>query len=266
MLTQDTAYGPKSPGVCFVTATADYTVHGDIVRVCGPIKCPGKSIKIVCRVLEFYPDSQLQPAAIVVDGKKGEDGDPVTGMPNKGADGAEFGSFGAAGERGKAGNDGTKSEAGGTVALFCGTLSLGSGATVSAMGGGGGNGAMGGPGGNGGRGHDGYDPHEMVHRHLEMLGGLGGWGGHGGLGGVGSHGGRGGSITVHYGRLRSRDGKLNLSVRGGDGGRGGQGGNGGRGETPGQVMIYAIGSAQGAVAEPRVRAAKAGSAARAVRS
>jgi hypothetical protein len=71
VLTQDTAYDPKSPGVCFVAGTADHTVHGDVVRVVGPIACPGRSISIFCRVLQFYPDSRLQPAAIIVDGKNG---------------------------------------------------------------------------------------------------------------------------------------------------------------------------------------------------
>jgi hypothetical protein len=66
ILTQDDEYDPHKPGVCFVAETADYTVRGDVVRVCGPIKCPGKTIKIVCRVLELYPDSKFKDAAIIV--------------------------------------------------------------------------------------------------------------------------------------------------------------------------------------------------------
>ena len=229
VLTQDTAYGPTTPGVCFVAGTAAYTVHGDVVRVVGPIACPGKSVEIVCRVLQLYPDSQFRPAAIVVDGTRGDDGKPINSMPKRGADGSDFGSFGEAGARGDAGNDGQEAGAGGAVAVFAGTLSLESDATVSAAGGRGGDGSDGGPGGDGGRGHDGYDPHEMAHQHLEMVGGLGGWGGHGGPGGAGNHGGRGGSVTVHYDLLRSSGHTLKLSVRGGDGGRAGRGGTGGRG-------------------------------------
>jgi hypothetical protein len=91
-------------------------------------------------------------------------------MPKRGADGPEYGWFGEAGERGEAGDDGKEVGAGGTVALFCGRLSLESDATVSAVGGRGACGSNGGPGGDGGRGHDGYDYHELVHRHLNELG------------------------------------------------------------------------------------------------
>jgi hypothetical protein len=87
ILTQDNKYDTSKPGVCFVAETANYTVRGDVVRVCGPIKCPSKSIKIVCRVLQCYPDSKLKDAAIIVDGKAGKDGKPAGDLPTDGKDG-----------------------------------------------------------------------------------------------------------------------------------------------------------------------------------
>src|SRR5918912_3349576 len=155
-LTQDTAYDAKGPGVCFVAETADYTVHGDVVRVCGPIRCPGRALKIVCRVLEFYPDSQLRPAAIIVDGQKGEDGGLVVGLPKHGADGVGLrdlhspsdiyhhqssGVDGGVGEPGNPGNNGAPGHDGGTIEIHCQTLFPTCSTTLSAKGGNGGSGS-----------------------------------------------------------------------------------------------------------------------------
>lgn len=56
-LTMDTGYDPYHAGVVPVAATCDYTVRGDVVRVVGPIHCPGRTVVIVCRRLELLPDT-----------------------------------------------------------------------------------------------------------------------------------------------------------------------------------------------------------------
>ena len=184
ILTNDTPPDSKTPGVCPIAETADYTIYGDVVRVCGPIICPGKSIKIVCRSLQFYPDSLSQGAAIVVDGTKGEKGDVVRAEPSRGSDGPAYGLNGKSGEEGKPGNDGKSAGgAGGTIHLFCGTLSLQSDVVLSAKGGGGGGGSDGTNGGTGGRGHDGFRQTMDDRRDAIETAGIGGRGGPGGPGG-----------------------------------------------------------------------------------
>ena len=52
-----------------VPRDADLFVYGDVVRIRGPDRGAGKTILIVCRVLEAVPASR--PAAIIVDGAAG---------------------------------------------------------------------------------------------------------------------------------------------------------------------------------------------------
>ncbi len=249
--------------MCFVAETGNYTVHGDVVRVCGPIKCPGKSIKIVCRVLQYYPDSKNKDAAILVDGKDGKDGKPAGDLPPNGKDGEGLraaddiwhslvhGVDGKVGEPGKPGNNGAfddegnegafEAEDGGTIEIYCEALSLVCRTTLSANGGKGGAGSSGTRGGHGGRGSNGA---EVLRGGLRGRGGSGAPGSAGGPGGAGSNGGRGGAITLVLKRVDvdSTVGvempTLSLSVTGGDGGAGGKGGDGGRGGDGGTVERY----------------------------
>ncbi|MFO1037510.1 MAG: hypothetical protein U1E45_11740 [Geminicoccaceae bacterium] len=230
VLTAPTADLGTGRGVCPIAETADYTIHGDVVRIAGPIRAPGRSIKIVCRRLELDADAQMRPAAIVVDGVDGEPGDVVRAVPAKGADGSSFGDHGGAGEEGKPGSDGKSAgAAGGTIEIHCGGLKLRTDAVLSANGGCGGAGSKGTSGGTGGRGHEGFNRTMDDMRHLKETAGKGGRGGYGGPGGAGNHGGRGGSIILDYGGTLAEGGKLTLSVKGGEGGAGGEGGEGGKG-------------------------------------
>lgn len=84
----------------------------------------------------------------------------------------------------------------------------------------GGDGGVGGPGGNGGDGADGD---------RQILTSLGQMGAFGGKGGDGGNGGNGGICTIIFSSNESGyDGKIHVSVKGGDGGKGGKGGRYGK--------------------------------------
>jgi hypothetical protein len=231
-LTQDA--GSRAEGVYRMAGTADHTIHGDVVRICGPIKCPGRSIKIVCRVLQFAEDSQQKPGAIIVDETPGKKGDDVTGLPKNGGDGVVINPSqsdtprgGGTGDPGLSGNPGHAGERGGTIEIYCGTLELMSSGILSAAGGMGGEGSKGTAGGTGGNG-------EKGRFHLlfpDVYGGFGGDGGPGGPGESGGNGGMGGSITLHYRSLINPNDRfaLALNAKGGQGGDGAKGGDGGKG-------------------------------------
>lgn len=87
VLTQDDTFDPETPGICFVTPDGDYTVRASLVRVCGPIECPGRKITIACRRLEFDIDRQLRNPALIVDGKAGEDANAPTALVTDGQPG-----------------------------------------------------------------------------------------------------------------------------------------------------------------------------------
>ncbi len=180
--------------------------------LCGPITCPGKSIKIVCRLLQFHPDSGLKDAAIIVDGKPGEDGRLVVALPKDGPDGVglrpgadiwgalDTGVDGVVGEAGEPGNTGTAGQDGGTIEICCGALARACVTTLSANGGKGGAGSSGIRGGHGGRGSNGA---EILRGGLHGQGGVGAPGSPGGPGGAGSNGGRGGAINLALPKLAS---------------------------------------------------------------
>jgi hypothetical protein len=209
VLTQDTSYDPHTPGVCFVAGTADYTIRGDIVRVVGPIRCPGRTITIVCRRLELYPAASLadpQHPAIIVDGTDGTDGLMVTAIAKDGDDGHGYrddghaavvvGVDGSCGDPGTDGNDGRGSDNGdgGTIEIYCVDVVTAAPALLSANGGRGASGSSGTRGGKGGNGSDGktvYWPEPY-----RGAGGDGAAGMAGGAGGTGTNGGRGGRITL----------------------------------------------------------------------
>jgi hypothetical protein len=203
VLTQDTSYDPNKPGICFVAATASYTVRGDIVRVVGPIHCPGCTITIVCRRLEFYATGSLtnsQGPAIVVDGTDGTDGLLVTAIAKDGDNGSgshdehgmERGHDGSSGEAGTDGNDGQgPGTDGGTIEIYCRDLVTTAPALLSANGG---RGASGSSGTRGGKGGDGSDP--AYCGEAARYGGRGAAGMAGGVGGTGTNGGSGGRITL----------------------------------------------------------------------
>ena len=123
ILTYDDKFDKSKPGVCFVAETADYTVHGDVVRVCGPIKC--KSVKIVCRTLQFWQDTKFKDAAIIVDGEKGKDGDVVTTLPKDGEDAVGDAGDGTEGKPGEPGNKGDTGADGGKIEVYCEFLTPG---------------------------------------------------------------------------------------------------------------------------------------------
>ena len=229
-----------------VPESADLTVYGDIVRVHGSIRLPGRKVKIVCRQLEFHPRAGI--CGFDVSGAKGGDADSkatsvAAEKGNDGSDSSREGKIGTAGLEDTP--DGGMGGAGGEIAIHCGSFIRLGPVTLLARGGNGGRGADGQNGGAGGSGYSGFKGNEgnfwpestdgciPSSRPCQFSSAArGGEGGCGGNGGRGGNGGGGGKITIDFFRIDLDPGgnrKVKWSVRGGDGGDGGKGGKGGRG-------------------------------------
>lgn len=204
---QSTAGGD---GVIVLAPSADLTIYADTVCLSGPIAAPGKTIKIVARVLEVEADAHGKPAALNVDGERGQDALPVAApkafnpMPigtsgiGSGSEegtvlpGPGFSSPTAAtpGDPGHPGKDGGKVE----IACFqardhaqAAPFAL----SISANGGRGGDGATGQAGADGTQGGKGADGRVFM-----------GWNGqNGGQGGDGKPGAGGSGERFRFGRL-----------------------------------------------------------------
>lgn len=243
----------------FIPSGKDLTFYGDVVRVIGEIKVPGRNIKIVCRRLEFDYDSARgdgeKAPKIDVSGAKGKDGDAVKEPDESRADdGVEDWDYvedqehrDKSGYRRRAGKPGASREAGdsgknggdgGEIHIYCNTLVRSAPVELCANGGDGGNGRAGHKGQRGGNGWDkfylskadkvGLNPD--LHRQLMACkSSKGGQGGNGGNGGNGGDGGNGGTIELCCLKLEKSDQLLTLRASVGNGGEGGQGGEGGRG-------------------------------------
>jgi filamentous hemagglutinin family protein len=144
---------------------------------------------------------------------------------------ANIGSSGSSSFAGGGGAGGTGGTGGSILMNASGTITVASGAFVSANGGAGGYGGRGGDGGNGAAGSNGSNGYSYG-----FSGYGGGDGGEGGRGGNGGTGGAGGSVQLTAGAGISISGHIEASGgrggngdRGGNGGLGGDGGNGGSG-------------------------------------
>jgi hypothetical protein len=209
--------------------TGDLTVYGDVVRVCGTLSAPSRTIKIVCRRLEFHPGSD-GTCAIVVSGEKGLEGTPQKFAATAGQDGTNLNRAGQVGVAGADGGNGGMGLTGGEIQIFCNSLSAFANVKLIAEGGTGGDGAQGQQGGAGGRGFSGFG--SRAARVLDDgKSARGAWGGCGGNGGNGGCGGQGGRIKLYLMNFENPDSKfeVTLSTLGGFGGNGGQAGKGGKG-------------------------------------
>ncbi|MBV9083766.1 MAG: hypothetical protein JOZ62_13890, partial [Acidobacteriaceae bacterium] len=232
VLTQQT--GAPVGKALTVCKTENITVYGDLVKVHGTIRAPGRTIKIFCRRLEFHhgPDAT---SGFVVTGEKGADGKAASSPAPAGEDGRlgtrPYFTYqadarqGTGGGGGADGEDGKPGAGGGRLEIYCDTFAPLAKTTLKADGGLGGDGAAGQQGGAGGRGLSGFTGY---YDYISCFGGEGGQGGHGGNGG---RGGKGGSITLHFIKFDSANQKdlVTVSALGGRGGNGGSPGKGGSG-------------------------------------
>jgi hypothetical protein len=249
-----------------VADTGNLTVFGDVVRISGVICAPGRTIKIFCRRLEFYPGTG--GSGISVNGKRGANKNKATSLAGAGKDGQlnPTSIRAANGINGQDGGHGDPGNPGGEIQIYCGILVPFSDVVLSAEGGAGGNGADGQDGGRGGNGFSGY-PTESYPRPIDpsipnylppganpydYFGDRahGGYGGCGGNGGNGGNGGAGGRITFHFMRLGNPQGSFQITANaagggGGNGAKPGEGGKGGNGGVPDPKRGPAIGARAG---------------------
>lgn len=239
-----------------VATTGDLTVFGDVVRVEGVLSAPGRTIKIVCRQLEFYAGKS--GSGISVSGADGTDGVAVPGEAPAGGNGQLNPTSIPAwnGATGQDGGYGTSGNSGGEIQIYCDILAPYADVVLSAQGGKGANGAVGQKGGAGGNGFDGYPQNSYDLGNGRMTydyfgdrahGGRGGCGGNGGDGG---NGGAGGRITFQFLRLGNPDGKFRITANaaggiGGDGAQPGEGAKGGNGGKPDPKQGPKTGAAAG---------------------
>ena len=242
-----------------VPESGDLSVYGDVVRIVGTIKVPGKNITIHARYLETHADADGHQPTISVAELPGADPDPPLvklTKPPPGADATNSyrpiisdkytppGSGQSATNHPKMngipGNGGHSGDPAGSITIVCGEFAPDSDFILSARGGKGGTGQKGQDGQNGGDGGKGSDAWQGGFSDVMEAtnGAAGGNGGNGGKGGPGGQGGQGGSIS-----FLSKQGDETLvkfDVSGGDGGapggggavgNRGSGGDGGRGTT-----------------------------------
>ncbi len=226
VLTQE-ASAPSAKAIK-IANTESITIWGDVVRVHGTIRTPGRAIKIFCRLLDFISGTD-DKSGIDVSGAGGKDGEAKDVRAAAGKDGINRKD--ADGKDGENGTHGDPGKNGGTIEICCDTIVVSGEVILSADGGRGGNGAPGQHGGHGGDGSTGFTTEG------ERVGAFGGSGGRGGHGGDGGNAGNAGAITLQLMNIVRSGDKSRLTVRafGGRGGNGaapGKGGNGGDGGTP----------------------------------
>jgi hypothetical protein len=238
-----------------VTETQDLTVYGNVVRVSGVIRVPGRTVKIVCRRLEFHPGPDGK-SGINVNGTDGAAGLPVPALAaKKGEDGKEpdyptpdrhaapkrlleTSRAGKAGEIGANGGDGKTGGKGGKIQIYCNNLIRFAPVELTAKGGPGGRGADAQQGGQGGHALGGYKTKEDA---AVARGGPGGCGGNGGDGGPGGKGGEIHFCFVNRDEDQKGERKVTICITGGAGGDGGQPGKGGQGGDGGTPVVHGIG-------------------------
>lgn len=204
--------------VLVVPESSDLVVRGDVVRIEGKIRAPGRAIQINARVVEVAAGAADEPASLSADGAPGRTRDQADVKPPKAASGKN-GVFkyvpllddvkkppgaGSSGEPGTDGRPGDPGGAAGWIDIRCHRLTSAAGPGVlalSADGGNGGAGQAGQPGQDGGNGGNGYDGYiggvfdtDVVY---PVPGANAGRGGPGGRGGAAGPGGPAGSVQLH---------------------------------------------------------------------
>jgi hypothetical protein len=227
ILTQDASV----VGAQFLDRSQDVSVFADHVTIHGAIDLPGRSVRIVARVVDTDG-----AASISVNGDHGA-APPlspavVSGIGSPGSNAEDWmgaiGGQGGPGAPGAVGGGGDNGKAAGSIAIYAGSFGAGCNLALNAIGGTGGAGQGGQPGQQGGQGGVGAKGPMGNPRHWKHCanGGVGGTGGTGGTGGPGGTGGHGGNITVCCaGPLTG----VTANVSRGGGGAGGPGAAGGAG-------------------------------------